>query len=92
MKKPCGESLMPGAAAAFAGSVAAVVVGMARSGAVFMSRFPGTRRRHARFGHVRVVARGGGPISMVGEDVEPQSQPARRMVAERRAFTQMAGW
>jgi hypothetical protein len=24
---------------------------------------------------------------MVGEDVEPQSQPARRMVAERRAFT-----
>jgi len=35
-------------AAALAGAVAAIVVGIARSGAMFMSRFPGTRARQAR--------------------------------------------
>ncbi len=40
MENPCDESLIRGAAAAVVGSVAAIVFGMARLGAVFMSRLP----------------------------------------------------
>ena len=42
------QSFIRGAAAALVGSVAAIVVGMAGSGAVFMSGFPSASARQAR--------------------------------------------
>src|SRR5882757_9518556 len=39
MENPCDKSFIRGAAAALAGPVAAIVVDIVRSGAVFMSRF-----------------------------------------------------
>jgi len=57
MEKPCDESLIRGTAAALVGSVAVIVVGIVRSGAVFMSRFRGTREASARFGHAQAIVR-----------------------------------
>jgi len=61
MENPCDESLIRGAAAALVWSVAAVVVDVVISGAVFMSRFLEERARgpSARFGHAQAIVRRG---------------------------------
>jgi len=64
MENPCEESLIRGGAAALAGAVAAIVVGIVRSGAMFMSGFPGTRAASARFGHAQAIVRRGEPVQI----------------------------
>ena len=49
MENPCDESFIRGTAAALVPSVAVIAVGIVRSGALFMSIFPGRRAESARF-------------------------------------------
>ena len=62
MENLCDRSLIRGGAAAVVWSVAAIVVDIVRSGAVFMSRFPGRRAASARFGHAQAIVRRGDPL------------------------------
>ncbi|HVR59444.1 MAG TPA: hypothetical protein VMT72_21745 [Pseudolabrys sp.] len=57
MENPCDSSFIRGAAAALVWSVAEVVVGIVRSGAVFMSGFLEARAASARFGHAQAIVR-----------------------------------
>src|SRR5882757_7580747 len=71
MENPCDRRFIRGGAAALVRSVAAIVVDMERSGAVFMLRFLEERARQARSSVTsrRSFAAVTPAISMVGEDL-----------------------
>src|SRR5436190_22845955 len=84
MENPCDESFIRGAAAAFVESVAATIVGIASSGAVFMSRFPGKRglaTRRRSFAAARRCNFNG------GVRILNRNRYRRARCCERRAFT-----
>jgi len=58
MENPCGRSLIRGAAAALAWSVAAIVVDIVRCEAVYHVDTPW----RARFGHAQAIVRRGEPL------------------------------
>ena len=85
------QKLYSRGAAAFVGSVAVIVVGIVRSGAVFMSRFPWFRPRARQARDLatrgRSPPRWAGAISMWVRMLSRNRNRRAAMVAARRAFT-----